>query len=147
MDFMRLIFLIFMAALAGCKQADYQSPCERFGCHYDAKTELGILFRDEVGQDIYTTDETDSDYMSVSECMGMWYEPSLMVIVTDNVHIDDQEVVAAYYADSSMPVIRLSKSADSTRLNHELVHHYLYLSTGYPDRSHNSLMFLICAGG
>lgn len=148
--FIALIISFFAASAAGCKEREYFPECAGYGCNYDGKTNLGIKYRDELVEDQLgrTTHlnalSFDYNYKYVSECLGVWYKPHLLIILTN--HIEDG-IIGRFHIGS--PAVILVKphydGTDDEILRHEYVHYLLWLSTGSPDGEHVSPLFKQCS--
>lgn len=150
---LRCCVLVACLFMSGCElpfdDSDGGStPCSMFGCHYDSVSDLGILFRDEAKQERITPAVVDAAYMSVSECFGLWFEPDIMLIVTDDLTYEDDIAYGTYTSkDGYTSVVHIRSGSVDGVIRHEFVHHYLRLSTGDSDHNHVSTMFDLCVYG
>lgn len=136
--------------LLGCQQSSDVDPCYGYGCHFDSVTELGIRYRDDIGDETAISPaQVDNAYKSISECFGLWFEPDIWVVATN----DAPDGFTGYYWQTdgygSFITIRGSEynSFIMNWMRHEFAHHFLYLSTGSVDPDHKSPMWDVCNTG
>lgn len=146
---MRIAYIFLAALLAGCNSgSSSDGTCEVYDCSYDQVTPLGIRFRSDFTRPHIGADMIDDAYRATSECMGLWYKPNILVAevreppvpgdsgkTKSGVHIAGRPALVYVHGMTLYP--------EST-LQHEFVHHILWMSTGDPDGEHVSPYFDIC---
>jgi hypothetical protein len=130
--------LIFSLTLSACQPESLPPTCGGYGCVTTHKTELGLKIRsdNDITIDLSSLDKA---YRFVSTCLGVWYNPDLVIIYTDEFN----SKYAGWYQHDKQDYILL-RYDKTTIIQHEFIHYLLQRSTGNPDPNHNSLLFDYC---